>query len=72
MTHEIRATEVGEEFPRWLFRKSGINRCWAIRQDRPTTAQIKAGCKLFLSGDDWDQLLDRIRTEEDLLAEVWR
>lgn len=64
------AIELQEEFFRWDRRKSGDSRHWAIRTDRPTTAQIKAGAKLFVDGDTPAQLAERLRAEELLLAKV--
>lgn len=64
------AKTLHEEFPRWTLRESGIHQHWAIRTDRPTTPQIKAGAKLYLSGDSLTELAERLRAEERLLAEV--
>lgn len=70
MTQQRRAIDLREEFPRWQLSKSGINRSWAMRIDRPTTAQIKAGCKLYLDGDTEAELRDRLHDEEARLAKV--
>jgi len=62
--------ELQEEFSRWDRRKSGTNLFWAIRKDRPTTAQIKAGAKLYHDGNTHDELTERLRAEEQLLKGV--
>lgn len=63
MTHE----DLRKEFPRWEFSDCGR---WAMRADRPTTTQIKAGCKLRVDGEDVAQLRERLCTEEKRLAAV--
>lgn len=70
MTQEQLALDLCAEFPRWAVSDSGIHRRWAMRKDRPTTAQIKAGCKLFLDGSSDAQLRERLRAEEERLAGV--
>lgn len=63
MTHE----DLCAEFPRWKCDDSGR---WAVRDDRPTTAQIKAGCKLWVGGNDAAQLREQLVAEEKRLAAV--
>lgn len=67
---DAKVPPLNEQFPRWDFRESGSHRHWAIRTDQPTTPQIKAGAKLFLSGTTLDELADQLRAEETLLAGV--
>jgi hypothetical protein len=62
--------ELRDEFPRWEFNQSGASRLWVMRTDLPTTAEIKAGAKLFLEGDGVAQLRDRLREEELRLSGV--
>ncbi|WP_031171567.1 hypothetical protein [Streptosporangium roseum] len=64
------AKALREEFPRWEFRGSGTRRHWAIRTDRPSTPEIKAGCKLYHDGDSPTELAERLRREEQLLDGV--
>lgn len=66
------AKAMHDEFPRWDLRQLGTKRHWAIRTDRPTTPEIKAGAKLFLDGDTLAELAERLRAEETLLAGVGR
>ncbi|MEU8040832.1 hypothetical protein [Streptosporangium sp. NPDC049078] len=73
MTHKQDDAKASDnEFSRWEIRGTGAGHrpYWAIRNDRPTTAQIKAGARLYVDGDTPAALAERLRAEEQLLAEV--
>lgn len=68
MTHDQLDAQASQALSRWIRRTSGIDRRWATRADTPTTAQIKAGCKLYLDADSDEQLNDLIAAEETRIA----
>lgn len=70
MTHDQRDAQTSPALSRWMRRTSGINRQWALRTDRPTTAEIKAGCRLYLDADTDEQLAELIAAEEARIKAV--
>lgn len=70
MTQMQHGADLHEEFPRWVLSDSKVSRQWAMLRERPTTAQIKAGWKLYLDADTRQQLRERLREEEARTAAV--
>jgi len=56
------------ESPRWQVWVSDTGRWWAAVRSTLTPGQLAAGCVSFLRGLDADELVQRIREQEQLAA----
>lgn len=70
MTHDQLDAQASPALSRWTLSPSGISRRWAVRTDTPTTAEIKAGCKLFLDAATDAELSQLLEAEERRIQET--
>jgi hypothetical protein len=61
-----RVSEIEAEFPRWQVWISDTGRWWAALRPALTPGQTAAGCVPYLRAADRDELLLRVREQEDL------
>lgn len=63
-----RVSAIEADFPRWQAWVSDTGRWWAAVRSTLTPGQIAAGCVSFLRALDADELIQRIREQEQIFA----
>lgn len=61
-------TDLQTAFPGWTIWRSSADRLWATRNQRLTDAQLDHGLSHTIDADDADQLVARLRHQEELAA----